>query len=401
VRSRLVIRNIVLAVGLFAASACAADPEPTIAQAMSDLQLLQVRMAQGDKAAYTAQQERLHAIGAAIAAASPESWKDKSETDAAVAYVLSGGEPRVIAKLLERGVVPKPEDPMMRGALAYASGRAREAEALLGDLDAKKASLRLAGQLAFAQSVLKTSLDPKRAVALLDLARLVAPGSLVEEAALRREILLVGDQHNADRAALLARQYVTRFGRSIYADNFIEGLATTTARFGLCNDLASLQRFVLLLALATPDQRRNFLLTVSREQTLSGKFEVAGAAAHEVLQDAGADDAAQARATLFEAVAKLSGADNEAAVETLKNIDRSKLAKADQGLLAAASYAAAHMRDPPSEAALAQAAQDGPTAEASANAGGVEVASVAETIKQAEALIARSAALGRPAEASR
>jgi chemotaxis protein MotC len=401
VTPRLALRAVVLAVGLVAASARAADPEPTIADAMSDLQLLQVKMAQGDKAAYAAQQERLHAIGAAIAVAKPETWKNKTETDAAVAYVLSGGEPRVIAHLLEHGVVPKPEDPLMRGALAYASGRAREAETLLGDFDAKKASLRVAGQLAFAQSVLKTSVDPKRAVALLDLARLLAPATLVEEAALRREILLVGDQHDGDRAAFLARQYVTRFGHSIYADNFIEGLATTTARFGLCDDIASLQKFVLLLALVTPDQRRGFLLTVSREQTLNGRFEVAGAAAQEALQDAGTDASAQARATLFEAAAQLSGPDYEAGVEALKSIDRSKLSKPDQELLAAVSFAAAHMRDPPSEAAFARAEHEGPPADSSTIAGSVDVASVAETIKQAEGLIARSAGLGRSVEAKR
>jgi chemotaxis protein MotC len=390
---RLAIRAVVLTFSLVVASARAAESEPTIAEAMSDLQLLQVKMAQGDKAAYAAQQERLHAIGAAIAAAKPETWKDKTETDAAVAYVLSGGEPRVIAQLLERGVVPKPEDPLMRGALAYASGRAREAEALVGDFDARKASLRVAGQLAFAQSVLKTSVDPKRAVALLDLARLLAPATLVEEAALRREILLVG-RHDGDRAAFLARQYVTRFGHSIYADNFIEGLATTTARFGLCDDIASLQKFVLLLALVTPEQRRNFLLTVAREQTLNGRFEVAGAAAEEALQDAGGDDSVHARATLFQAAGKLSGSDYQAGVGVLMSIDRSRLSKPDQDLLTAISFAAAHMRDAPSEAALARAEHEGPPADSSTAAGGIDVASVDATIKQAEDLIARSAALG-------
>jgi chemotaxis protein MotC len=305
----------------------------------------------------------------------------------------------VIARLLERGVVPEPDNSLMRGALAYASGRAREAEALLGEVDAKKTSLRLAGQLAFAQSVLETGKDPKRAVALLDLARLLAPGSLVEEAALRREILLVGDQRDGERAVFLARQYVSRFSQSIYADNFIQGLASTTARFGLCDDVASLQKFISLLALVTPDQRRGFLMTVAREQTLNGKFDVAGAAAHEALKyAAGAGD--EALATLFEAAAKISGPDSEAGVETLKSIDRSKLAKTDQDLLDAVSFAAAHMHDLPSEAALARAERENPKVGSRPNPAGVDDASVAETIQRAEGLIQRSAALGRPVKAS-
>src|SRR5580658_7150551 len=90
-------------------SARAAEPESTISQLVGDLQRLQVQMAFGDKAAYAQQRDRLRTIGASILAARPETWKDKDETDAAVAYVLSGGQPRIIAQLLEKGDIPANE----------------------------------------------------------------------------------------------------------------------------------------------------------------------------------------------------------------------------------------------------------------------------------------------------
>jgi hypothetical protein len=77
-----------------AIAARAAEPERTISQLMSDLQRLQVQMAFGDKAAYALQRDRLRTIGVSILAAKPETWKDKDETDAAVAYVLSGADSR-------------------------------------------------------------------------------------------------------------------------------------------------------------------------------------------------------------------------------------------------------------------------------------------------------------------
>jgi len=381
-----------------AAPGFAADRERTLSDMMSEVQRLQARMAVGDKTAYTEQQGRLRAIGAAISASKPETWKDKSETDAVADYILSGGQPREVARLLESGDVPSGEDSLLRGALAYTTGREREAEALLGDIDPKKTSLRLAGQLAYARSVLQTARNPRQAIVLLDLARLLAPGTLVEEAALRREILLVGDQRDGDRVVFLSRQYVTRFGHSIYAEDFIQGLAKATTRFGLGDEMASFRKFDLLLSLLSPDQRRLFLLTVAREQILNGKFEVAGAAARQALNDASPGSTDEARAKLFVASAKFVTEDYDAGVGALKAVDRAKLDKPDQDLRDAMVYSATHLRDPPTDAANAEAdreervaAASFPDADRSQNADSASL-----TIERAERILGRAAALNSP-----
>ena len=157
------------------------------------------------------------------------------------------------------------------------------------NIDPRSVSLRLAGQLAYSESVLKTGRSPDDAIRLLDWARLLAPGSLVEEAALRREILLAGDQRQGDRVILLARQYVSRFPRSIYADIFILGLSAASVRYRLLDDILNLRKFETLLMPATANQRRDFLLKISRVQTINGKYEVAGAAARAVLSEMPAD----------------------------------------------------------------------------------------------------------------
>ncbi len=388
---------LVLLTIVFAISARGSEPERTISQLMTELQNLQVQMAKGDKAAYALQRERLRTIGVSILSARPETWKDKSETDAAVAYVLSGGQPRFISQLLERGVVPASEESLMRGAEAYVSGNQSEAESLLGDIDPGKTSLKLAGQLAFAQSVLKTTSDPKKAIALLDLARLMSPGGLVEEAALRREILLLGDQRVSDRVVFLARQYVTRFGHSIYAEDFIQGLAMTTIRHGLTDDLPSLEKFRPLLTLVTPEQRRDFLLTVARAQTLNGRPEVAGAAAREAMLDTPIGSTDEARAKLFEAAAEIVGADYEAGVAILKNVDRTRLGKPDQALLSAVAFTAAHLRDPPSDSTIADPAREPPEAIAPKGAAleADPAGSIAETLKLGAAILGETASLAR------
>ena len=350
----VVIANIV--------GARASDREVTVADMMIDLQRLQVKMAQGDKSAYSKSQDKLKAIGLAIAAASEDSWKDKMQTDAAVAYVLSGGQPRVIARLLESGWIPDSADNLMRGALAYSAGREREAEGLLGNIDARKMSLRLAGQLAYAQSVLKTSRDPEGALNLLDLSRLLAPGSLVEEAALRREILLAGDRRESERVIFLARQYVERFGQSIYAQDFILGLATNSVRFRLIDQLSDLDKFKSLMALATQEQRRGFLLSVARASIVAGRMDLAGPAAADGLAESPRGSPDEARGQMYVAASRISTESYENGVAELKTVERARLSTADQNLLAAVISAATHLRDAPSESALVDANREMHTA---------------------------------------
>ena len=84
-----------------------------------------------------------------------------------------------------------------------------------------------------------TKRNAKAAVDLLDWARLVAPGGLVEEAALRREIALLAEAKDMSRLSVLTRQYVTRFGASLYAADFLRDLASAVARLGLADDPAN------------------------------------------------------------------------------------------------------------------------------------------------------------------
>jgi chemotaxis protein MotC len=394
---RPLARALILLVAAVAPGARAAEADRTISQAIGDLQRLQARMAQGDKAAYALQRDRLRTVGALILGAKPETWKDKSETDAAAVFVLGGGPPGVLSQLLDKNVIPAAEEPLLRGAAAYASGRLSEAETLLGGLDPAKASLKLAGQLAFAQSVLKTQSDPKRAIALLDLARLISPGALVEEAALRREILLLGEQRDGDRIVFLSRQYVSRFGRSIYADNFIQGLAAATIRFGLIDDIPGLEKFRPLLSTVTPDERRGFMLAIARAQILSGKTEVASVAAREAMRDTPAGTADEARARLFSGAAQIVTSGYDAGVATLRGVDRSKLGKADQGLLDAAIFVAARLRDPPANTFATEPAREAPEppAPGQASAQDRQIASARATIARASQILGRTAALAR------
>jgi chemotaxis protein MotC len=105
------------------------------------LQRLQVRIAAGDRTAYAAQPAQLRAIGEAINAAKPEAWKDNNSSVAAIVYVLSGGQPRDVAKAPQGGALPHAQDSLLRGALAYVQGRERDAAAIIGGVDPRTLDL--------------------------------------------------------------------------------------------------------------------------------------------------------------------------------------------------------------------------------------------------------------------
>jgi len=325
-------------------------PPTPLSDMMVDVQRLQARMAQGDKDAYTEQRAKLKAVGAAISEAGPEAFKTRIERDAVVVYLLSGGQPRDVGKIVERGDFPGAENELLRGAVGYALGRQSEAEKLI-PFDANAQSLRLGSQLAYAQSVLLTSKDAKRSLELLDLARLLTPGSLTEEAALRREILLVGDLGDPDRVAFLARQYVERYGKSIYAGNFVQGFAQTAIKHDLCANLASLDKFSALLELLTAEQRRAFLLAIARASVALGRFDVASQAARRSLTSAAPGSGDEARARLYDAVSRFPHMEEEEQKAAFAAVDQTKLSAADRDLFAAGAALRERMYETPPLAA--------------------------------------------------
>jgi chemotaxis protein MotC len=318
-----------------------------VSDLVDELRQIQLRIARGDKAAYPAQLSQLKTIGAAIAAASPETWKTKREADSLVIYILSGGVLANVGPLLKGDALIESERSLARGALAYVTNHESDAITLLKDADLTALDARLAGEVAFARSVLETKRDTKAAVDLLDWARLVEPGGLVEEAALRREIALLADAKDMSRLTVLTRQYVTRFAASLYAADFLRDLAGAIARLGLVDDPADYKLLSSAVAALPPDGRRAFLLDLAKSGVISARFVAAASAATEALESSKADSPEAMRARLYLAASRLFSDAYDAAIADLKTLSASELDRADASLLAAARKVAAELRVAP------------------------------------------------------
>ena len=183
--------------------------------------------------------------------------------------------------------------------MAYGEGRHEEAAELLGGIEARKLDPGMAGHVAYVQGELAAKKEPVKALAYLDDARLLSPGTIVEEAALRRQIALLAAAGKADRYELLATQYLRRFPSSVYAGGFRQQFAAAIAVHTNAGEPGRLARLESMLGGVEQADRREVYLTIAKEAIAKGKVEMAKfAAATCGAPDGGEQRGAGARAAL-------------------------------------------------------------------------------------------------------
>jgi chemotaxis protein MotC len=238
-----------------------------------------------------------------------------------------------VQKLLDGGAKFEIEEKLLKGALAYADGRMDEAGELLGGIEARALDAGIAGHVAFVQAELVAKSDPAKAFGHLDDARLLAPGTLVEEASFRRQLALVGPSEDAERYETLAALYLRRFPNSLYAGSFRQQFAAAIAGNVRASESDRLARLEAMLGGVGPAERRDVYLTIAKEALLKGKVGIAAFAAASAgkLVDAGSVE--EARARVYEGAALVVSDRLDKGVEMLGEADRGKLAQADAALV--------------------------------------------------------------------
>jgi chemotaxis protein MotC len=317
---------------------------PTPFTMVRTLQSLQDQIAQGSIPALAAQRTLLARFDAEFLAMDATVWQDPRNARAAVLYVLSGGNPVLLRKLASLKPPPAVDEALMRGALAYVEGRAPEAARLLNEIDVLKLPSGLGGQVAMAQSALNVGEDPRKAMEHLAKARLIAPGTLVEEAALRREILIAAQVNDLQRFESLARQYLNRFRSSVYAGNFRQRFAAALTRMDFINDREHFTRLEALLHDLERESQRDIYLMIARGAVSQGKAVAAQLASERVLTLSPSRED-EARAVLYRAAAlAVSREGISLALTSLKTINRRLLTPADSSLYEAVSVVAESVR---------------------------------------------------------
>lgn len=321
-----------LAAAIMPARAAVASDELAPYQLVRSLQIVQDQIADGDHAALPMQQRMIRMIDQRLGESLPEDFADQRNFRALMMYAMSGGNPRTVERLLDRLVLEDRDARLAAGLVQYLKGNPGGALAALAEIEPPDVAAELSPFLALVKGTVIAGKDPEKSLALLDQARLLGPGTLIEEAALRRSMVLATQLRRPERFLSASEQYARRFLRSPYAsqfaDSFVAGVAELHAALNL-------DGVVEVIAEMTPEQSKVIYLRIARRAAIDRTDDLLAFATGGL--EAGPDGAADdPRAELYRALAEVASEHPEAVRERMSVIDRKALSGSDRLLLDAA-----------------------------------------------------------------
>lgn len=343
-----------------------ADAVSPPVQMMRTLQLMQDQIAVGSSEAHAGQRGLLTIFDERFLGLANEMWQDKRNVHAAVVYALSGGSPQILRKLLGPRLVLQEDLPLVEGALAYVEGREEEAKRALLPINAVALPATMGAQLALVQSALLVRAQPEKSMEFLDLVRLQAPGTLLEEAALRRQVFVASQMQDDAKFEFLVRNYLRRYRHSVYAGNFRQRLASVLSRVDFATPADRFSRIAVILQDLEPSARRDLYLLAARTSVEQGRLKSALLTAEAALQLSEGSEESATRAKLYHAAAMVVSPQSlDAGLQELEAIDQSVLSAVDGQLLNSAMSMAQQIRRLPDRVTDVKAADSiAPTTQA-------------------------------------
>jgi chemotaxis protein MotC len=359
--TRPLLRTALLMLLPLAAARALAEPVPALPPISAEpyelvraLQAVQDGIANGDTAAHGGHIAMIRQLGEKFLAADPGVWGNAQNAQAVVIYLLSGGAPQLVRKLPRDKM--NVDERLLNGALAYVEGHQDEARELLKDVKPRTLPSGLGGQVALVQGALFARSEASLAIERLDDARLLLPGTLVEEAALRREILLVGQAEEFDKFEFLTLAYLRHYRNSIYSSDFWQRFSAGLTQSSIALDDRRFARVAALLEQIDRASRLKHYLMIARAALVRGRLAVTLLAGERALTLSADASAERERAHFFRGAARVLTDEYDGGLAELKALDRSKLPERDVLLLNATVQLALDIRKPiagPSAAAAA------------------------------------------------
>ena len=330
-----VIAGVLSATGSAIAQAPGPQPEPY--KLVRTLQQTQDRIAQGSQVAYDVQRKLLDHIGNKFIKFPNLVWADHKNSEAAVVFALGGGDPQVGKWLLKNKTLAPKYVPLLEGAVEFASRNYPKAAELLDGIEPLKYPGHLGGSLALVKAMLVAKTDPKKAAELFAKSKLLVPGTLIEEATLRRSLVLFKTKKDLSKLVATSASYYRQFESSVFGPVFDQDLAAAIAKFE-DEALEKHQAELVDAVRQTPSPRqRRIHLMLAKNAVVNGKMAFARFTSSSAAKVEGSDRRSKARANLYMAAANVVSSKPDQAMGALEAIDSKILSSDDKKIMQGAT----------------------------------------------------------------
>lgn len=323
-------------------------------QMLRSLQFVQDTVVTGDHSAGEMQRYLIGAIDQRLRTVDPSVYSDPRNVDAALVYAMSGGNPATLEYLVSRDVAGNFDNRVTDVLRKYLGGKGMLVSQSLKAMVPEYRSQRIGAYLALVAGNVAVTNAPLEALELYDWARFTAPGTIVEEAALRRSVSIAVEADLVDKGLAYARKYARRYVHSPYASQFADLFVLMVVRhYGKEITAPDIEGTI---AFMDADRQREVYLRIARRAAIAGKNDLARYASQRATGIiGGADDRnAEALASLYGGMADIPSDKVGTAVKAITDLPRDNLTPGDQALRAAAQAVADAVVRPPVAESLGQ-----------------------------------------------
>ncbi len=316
-------------------------------QMLRSLQFVQDTVVTGDHSAGEMQRYMIGAIDRRLRSVDPSVYSDPRNVDAALIYAMSGGNPSTLEYLVSRDVAGNFDNRVSDILRKYLSGQGMLVANTLKAMVPEYRNARIGPYLALVAGNVAVTNTPLEALELYDWARLTAPGTIVEEAALRRSVSIAVEADLVDKGLAYARKYARRYVHSPYASQFADLFVLLVVRhYGKEIDAPDVEGTI---AFMDADRQREVYLRIARQAAIAGKNDLARYASEQATGiKGGADDRnAEQLARLYGGMADIPSDKVGDAMKAITDMPEATLSPADQALRAAAQAIADAVVRPP------------------------------------------------------
>lgn len=246
------------------------------------LQRIQDDVVLGDHSAVAMQRYLLALIDDRLRDSGREVFESRSNVEAALIYAMSGGNPDTLTFLAARDGGENFDKELVSLLEVYFDGHGAAVYDRIVALLPSYAGSRLEPYLMLIAGNIAAGTKPKESLRFLDWARLLSPGTIVEEAALRRSIAVARDLGQIVDGLERAEQYGRRFLHSPYASQFADMVVDLALAHPAQVESETIQE---ILSEMDMPRRRSIYLRIARRAAIAGERDLAletAAAAREI-----------------------------------------------------------------------------------------------------------------------